>query len=299
MRCQAGFALMLVIWALVLLSSLGVGYAYSVRHELRFASDTAARVRAEAAALTAFHVAVQALSTDDDERRWQPNQGPRRLSLADAEVELEIKSANSRIDLNAAPVELLAGLFRQLLPEDDADALADAVQDWRDRDDQPQPLGAEDAAYRVAGLPYTPANRPFASVHELSQVLGFGRDRVDALLPYLTVYSRQPRINAMGAELVVLAAIPGISQEAAAAFVAERTQALASDSQPDFRTLGNGRRFLDIQSADNTYSVQLTATTRDGLTWRERRVVRIQRGRGYEVLERDTRIADTQTYGDD
>ena len=38
-RTQKGFALILVIWALVLLVSLGSGFSYALRHEVRAASD--------------------------------------------------------------------------------------------------------------------------------------------------------------------------------------------------------------------------------------------------------------------
>ena len=49
-RGAGGFALILVIWALVLLTSLATGFALAIRHEIRVAGDMASIAQAEATA---------------------------------------------------------------------------------------------------------------------------------------------------------------------------------------------------------------------------------------------------------
>ena len=50
-----GFALILVIWALVLLTSLATGFALAIRHEIRVSGDMASIAQAEATATAALH----------------------------------------------------------------------------------------------------------------------------------------------------------------------------------------------------------------------------------------------------
>ena len=52
-----------------------------------------------------------------------------------------------------------------------------------------RPNGAEEAAYRAAGLPWGPKNAPFETVEELQQVLGMTADIYKRVAPSLTTYS--------------------------------------------------------------------------------------------------------------
>ncbi|MCB1773541.1 MAG: general secretion pathway protein GspK [Gammaproteobacteria bacterium] len=285
MRPQRGFALLLVIWALVLLLSLATGFGYAVRHELRFGSDLSDSVKAEAASLAALHQAILALGTTDDETRWQPDSAARVFTWPQGTVTVKVISENGRIDINGAPVELLRGLFEQLLPDHDAAALADAVLDWRDRDDNPQPFGAEESEYLAAGYAYAPMNQPFGSTSELSQVFGFDRETTEIVQPYLTVYSRRPRINAYSADLVTLAAVPGITLAMAEAFVADREAAAANEEKPDFSILGNGKRYVDTTSSSNLFAIDMTTTITNGGKLRRQVVVALQGRNGFLVLD--------------
>jgi len=283
---QRGFALLLVIWSLVLLLSLATGFGYAVRHELRFGSDVADSVRAEAASLAAFHEAILALATQDSDTRWKPDAAAQVFAWPQGTVTVKVISENGRIDLNVAPAELLRGLFETLLPEHDATALTDAVIDWRDRDDNPLPSGAEAREYADAGYAYTPMNQPFGSTSELSQVIGFDREMTEMVQPYLTVYSRRPRINANSADLVTLSAVPGITTDIAEAFVADRKAATASQQKPDFSALSSGKRYVDTTSNSNLFAIDMTTSVTDGATLRHQVVVALQGRSGFLVLQR-------------
>jgi general secretion pathway protein K len=276
---------LLVIWALVLLLSLATGFGYAVRHELRFGSDVADSVRADAAGLAALHQAILALSTTDADTRWRPDTAPRVFAWQQGTVTLKVISESGRIDLNVAPVELLRGLFEALLPQHDAAALADAVADWRDRDDNPEPSGAEEREYAAAGYAYTPMNQPFGSTSELSQVYGFDREMTEIVQPYLTVYSRRRHINAYSADLVTLAAVPGITTAVAEAFVADREAAIANEAKPDFSALSNGKGYVDTTSDSRLLAIDITTAITDGATLRRQVVVALQGRSDFLVLE--------------
>lgn len=294
MARQKGFALMLVIWSLITMSGMATGFAFAVRHETRAAADLASRARAQAAAEAALRFAVLALGDDDRETRWQANGLRHKVPWPEADITVAVQAESGRMDLNLAPRELLVGLFEQVLGEVDHEALADAVIDWRDRDDEPGLEGAEYDEYARAGYAYGPSNRPFQSVHELSRVMGFDRDTDQTLAPYLTIYGRMPRINAISAHPVVLAAVPDISLAEAEDFVRYRDSALAAGERLDFAILQKGRRFLDTRVDQRAYALMTEVTLPDGTEYREHAVVRIAPGRGFEVWSREVVRGTTQ-----
>lgn len=294
-----GFALLLVIWALVLLSSLAAGFAFAVRHEIRVAADTESMARAEAAATAALHTGVLALSSKDPEAAWRPDGRTHAVPWPGARITVRARSEGARIDINRAPPELLAGLFEQLFPDADSQSLADAIVDWRDSDDRPRQNGAEREHYFGAGYGYGPSNRPFRSVNELSQVIGFDGTMLEAARHYLTTYSGQSRINARSADLVTLTAVPGIDRDTAQTFIALRELVLAEGGTPDYTLLRNGRRFLDIGTGGKSLSLDIQVRLDAGMKRHEQAIIRLDRARGYELLARRTRPFDAdQEDGD-
>jgi general secretion pathway protein K len=240
---------------------------------------------------------VLALVDDDRDTRWEADGQVRRLAWEGADIAVRVQSESGRIDLNRSPEPLLQGLIGQFFPLEEAEAMTDAVIDWRDRNDEPEPYGAERDDYLAAGFAYGPRNNAFYSVHELSQVMGFDRDKVDALLPYLTVHSRQSRIHAASAELPVLAAIPGITREAAEAFAVEREAALLNEEPLRFDTLNGGRRYLDTRPSQRIFSLELTVAIEGGYTRREHIVIRVDPVRGFVLLARDYLAAPVEGDG--
>lgn len=283
-----GFALILVIWSLVLLASLATGFSHAVRHETRVATDMSAIARAEAAATAALHTAVLALASSDREARWQADSKAHAIPWPTATITVRVQSESGRIDINRSPPELLVGLFSQLIPDSDPEALADALIDWRDKDDIPGPTGAEEEDYLKAGYTYGPSNGPFYSVNELSQVMGFDSKIMELIKPYLTVHSRQPRINAASADLVVLAAVPEIDQATAQAFIEQREKALADGGELDYTLLRNARRYLDTRRGNKLFALDTEVRLNDGLKRREHAVIQLNRRRGFTLLARET-----------
>ena len=99
MRRRAdGFALILVIWALVLLATVATGFAAAVRHETRSAGDLASLARAEAIAAAAVRHAALALASTDPDFRWQADAQLREIPWPDARVEVRVRSENARIE---------------------------------------------------------------------------------------------------------------------------------------------------------------------------------------------------------
>jgi general secretion pathway protein K len=97
--------------------------------------------------------------------------------------------------VNYADQLLLATLFRSAgASADAAQAMAAAVEDWRDGDDLLQLNGAEGRQYEAAGLPWRPSNRFFDSVGQLKLVLGMSPRIYDCIRTELTVLTQAPGV---------------------------------------------------------------------------------------------------------
>jgi general secretion pathway protein K len=286
MRRERGFALMLVIWALIVMTGLAAGFGMAVRYEARLGQDAVAELRNEAAMITAVHMSMLHLDLRDSGQRWRADGRWYAVAHPDGVVRVRIRAESGRIDINRAPRVLLLGLFEQLLPDHRPEALVDALLDWRDRDDDALPQGAEAADYRALGYAYGPANQPFESVHALSRVAGFDAAMVEEILPYVTIHSRQPRINALSADPVTLAALPDVDAGAVRSFIDARSAAIDAGRRPSIGLLSAGKRYLRMNIEDKVVSVEIDIRLRGMPPRRQELVLRRGPQRYYEVLAR-------------
>jgi general secretion pathway protein K len=122
------------------------------------------------------------------------------------------------------------------------DELADALVDWIDADNQPQPGdGAEDAYYLALDPPYLPANQAMIDVAELALVRGFDANVRARLRPYITALPGFTAINVNTAPAEVLTAvIDGLDLGGAQLLVAQRDRAYYRDSNDFVSRLPRG-----------------------------------------------------------
>jgi general secretion pathway protein K len=207
---SGGFIVVAVLWLVAALATLAVVYSLTVRETAAAFGSRDERVQALALVQAGVELAVQRMTAIPEAR---PSYGSVSLRLGGADLAVEFRAENGRIDLNAAPREVLSSLFVGLgARKEDADGFAERIAAWR----SPPTAGSsedEAALYRVAGKPYAPRRNLFQHVNELSLVLGLPEALLDRALPYLTVYSGQPEVNVLTAAPEVLAALPGLSPE--------------------------------------------------------------------------------------
>ena len=268
-----GLALILVLWIAVLLAVIAASLVSSGRTESRLARNLVENAKAEALADGAVHRAVLGLLELDPERAWRPGR-PQLIALGEGEVRVTIADEDGKVDLNAAPPELLAGLLHQLgLEEDAAAALADRIVDFRDEDDEPRPEGAEDPDYFAAGRDLGAQDRPFAVESELLQVLGISRELYERMQPYITVFSGAEAVDPLRAPRLVLAAIPGMTDQLIEAF------AEAGPDDDPLGEIGDDSLFeLEvylIPSREVMYTVRAEARTTGGGSFVREAVIEI------------------------
>lgn len=290
---EAGVALLLVLWVLLLLTAIALSFSYSTRVGVQSTQNLIELARLKTLANAGVQRAIHELLRTDAER-WQADGREHTFSLDDARIVVVLRDEAARIDLNAAPDALLASLLRSAgLDAQTADALLDAILDWRDPDDLPRPLGAEREQYEAEGLEHVPANAPFTEVSELLWVRGITPALYRRLAPALTVHSGQAGIDSRVAERVVLMALPNVVEEDVDAFLATRAQLLADGLPPlpfpaaQAFELGHGSGVYNIRSLarlanglghEIDVSVRITSNSRmpvQFLRLRERVVARV------------------------
>lgn len=240
-RPQRGVALVLVMWASILLAVVAASFIFDRRTEAMIVANSVSIARARAAADAGIERAVfEAYRGDNGPDVWKRDGTMHDWSFDGVPVRIGMRDESAKIDINVAPDALLRGLFLSAgLNDDQASSLLDAVLDWRDPDSLKRLHGAEEADYRAAGLDYGPANAPFQAIEELQLVLGMRPEVFHRIAPSITVYSRQPGVNVQAATRDVLLAIPGVTPEAVDDYIARREDARANGQPlPQFPQAG-------------------------------------------------------------
>lgn len=215
-----GFIVVAVLWILGMLAALISIYAIYVANAAVSLSINDDRIQADALVSAALELTAYQLAAVDEKSR--PTKGDFAFQMGRAKVAAEFRSEAARIDLNAAPKELLAGLFAALGARyENAEYYADRIVGWRSKADDGDPSD-EAAAYRTAGLTYAPRQAPFANVGELWLVLGLPPILVERALPFVTVFSGLPNVNVVDARPEVVAALPGMSADRLYAVLSQR-----------------------------------------------------------------------------
>lgn len=184
---ERGFALVLVLWSLVLLSLITARLVVSGRDNARLASNLRAGAQAEMLADAAVHEAMFHLLDARDP--WLADGAPRRLSLPGGAVVLRMEDQAGLVNPNSAPDNLLRAMLRRAGADTGAArSIAAAIQDWRTVEARAREGGAKAPEYQAAGRGYGPPGAPFRSVNEVGLVLGMTPVLLEQLRPHMTVF---------------------------------------------------------------------------------------------------------------
>ncbi len=214
---ERGFVLVAVLWIIAALSALATIFALYLSNSAQALAISDTSLQTEALVSASVELTAYQLSLTQDNAR--PLQGSFRYRMNDADIVVAFVSEGGRIDLNLAPRGLLENFLSGLgAAPQDAAQYADRIIGWRA---PPKSNSVEDevSLYRAAGLAYSPRQAPFAHVNELALVVGLPPALVDRALPFVTVFSGQPKINVLVAPPEVIAALPGMTPSALKEFL--------------------------------------------------------------------------------
>jgi general secretion pathway protein K len=218
-RHTRGFIVVAVLWILAALSALVLIYLTFVTNTAVVVAASTDRVQSDALVSAGVELAAYQLTAVKEDAR--PSSGTFNARMAAARVSVTFRSEAARIDLNAAPKGLLAGLIIGLggAPANAAD-YAERILAWRTPtagNDDP-----ETSSYRTAGIAYAPRHAPFPAAEELWLVRGIPPVIVEGMLPFVTAFSNKASINIQDAAPQVVAALPGMTPERLQAVLLQR-----------------------------------------------------------------------------
>src|SRR5215472_12564903 len=189
-RRDRGFALLIVLWTLVLIAFVVAHITAAGRTEIRIADNLIDNAVARAAADGGISAAIFNLSNPRPEQRWPLDGAPRHLAVGSSRIALRLEDEASRINPNLASPQLLQALLQTLGANARiAQRLAGAVAEWVGTAQDQRPPEAILADYRAAGLDYQPPGAPLESLDELGRVLGVTPVMLAALRPHLSLYA--------------------------------------------------------------------------------------------------------------
>src|SRR5579871_2637148 len=168
-RDNRGFALLVVLWSLVLIAFMVADLA--------------------AAADGGIEAAIFNLTDPTASRRWPIGGAAQQITIGKTKLVVRLANEATWINPNPAAPPLMEALLRALaIDPERAHALAAAIAEWVGTVAVARPQQAVLADYRAAGLDYGPPGAPLQSLDELGRVVGMTPEILAALRPHLTLF---------------------------------------------------------------------------------------------------------------
>lgn len=212
---ESGFALLLVLWALILLSLIITQLLASGRREAQLAGNLRQAALAETLADSAVQNTIFHLMTGP---RGQLANTTRTVTLPGGTATVQVRNLAGLVNPNMAPEPLLTALLEECAASPSAAShLTRSITDWRSPNDD---LHKIIAIYRAAGLAYAPLGRAFQTRDEIRLVLGMTPAIADCLVPHLSVYGDAEMPAPAFADPVVLRSLMRMMRENGAGLAA-------------------------------------------------------------------------------
>lgn len=207
---RRGFALLAVLWFVLVVGGLALATAAGARGGVTLADNRVTLTRGRWARNACLAILRARIDRDTVPARVGP------IDLGGGQwCRAEVFRPASRLNVNLASEAALRTVIGN-------DTLADRVLDWRDADDVPRLLGAEREWYQRAQA-RAPRNGPFADVGELRDVAGMERFSEDQLRALFTIRG-DGRLDPNLAPPAVLATLPGLDASALAILALARAR---------------------------------------------------------------------------
>jgi general secretion pathway protein K len=211
---HSGAALLAVIWLIAILAIATMSALRVITFDMELASAKIHGSRAR-------QIAEMGIAVGSNPAVKRSDPILRQLDSESGEgFEVRVISEGGRFNINAILMKddkaLLRSIFEQWgLELEDAQAVADALGDWVDADDNVALNGAEEEDYEEAGRVNQPFNRPFYDISEVRLVRGM--NLVEAVRPdwqnWFTIWSGGALdLNEAPAELIAAAAECSVEQ---------------------------------------------------------------------------------------
>ncbi|GBF27465.1 hypothetical protein MnTg02_02518 [bacterium MnTg02] len=283
-RNERGLALVIVLWVIASAALLVSSFNASVRSATSFVSTEVKYSKIEAVLDAGLELAAARIIDLEESRRWKPDGQPHQIVFAGTRLSIALTDPNSLIDLNKADQQILlkfilqftksesdAKYFRDLIIAARVESAADTSTDpaatqagGNARSDRQLPAqkttskrSEKDQSRSTKAADKNPI--AFTDISQLRQLDGMNLDLYRQMIPYLTVYSRDGRVNPMTAPKNVLLSLPNLTQSDI-----ERLYLYRRGDQSDKETIAallqRAAPFLNLEDGP-AYIVTVTAET--------------------------------------
>jgi len=264
-RPQPGSALMLMVWAVLLMSVTVMG----VVEYIRYSADEAVLAAAD---FRALHLAESGLAVGLHPSVRRGDKVLKQKIGTDSGFDVVINYEGARIPINFITDERLREAVYELfvrwgVNSDEAGVASESLADWVDRDDEVRANGAETAFYESQGVYEIPRQQGFINVDEMLLVRGMGV--VDRLKPdwreFFSVYG-DGTIDLRTAFKETLIAVAGASETDVENFVSRRDGADGIPGTEDDQRISDSEayRLLGL-TGDRAQAMQSILTSDDDL----------------------------------
>lgn len=283
---ERGIALLLALLVLTLLVALILEFDAEARREYREAASFRDNFKASMLTRAAVQAARAVLQQDflREKQTGEKFDGLsdiwampiRNYAIGDGLLNAQLTDERGKLNLNdlaanagdnlqqKAKIQRVKRLFEllQLSPD-----LVDALLDWVDQDEIPEPAGAESLYYQSQKPAYRAANRALPALGELRLVKGFTPEIIEKLSRYATVYPPEggAPINLNTADPVV---IQSLDQAITQTMAMEVVQGRPFKSKVDLDRIGSfqeiGARIrADYDVKSDYFSARLAITVNE------------------------------------
>jgi hypothetical protein len=262
---QKGSALMLMIWALLLMSMVVMGLA-------QFLNYSASEAIIDAAEFRALHMAESGLAVGLHPDMRRGDKALKQKVGTDSGFDVVINYEGARIPINLVTDERLREAIYDLfmrwgLNGDEAAIVTESLADWVDSNKEARSNGAETEYYEGLGVYDLPRNTGFTHTDEMLLVRGMGV--VDRLKPdwreFFSVYG-DGTIDLRTAFKETLIAVSGAAEKDVESYILKRDGADGIPGTEDDQRISDSEAFrlLNI-TGDNARSLQGILTSDDDL----------------------------------
>lgn len=240
-NADRGSVLVVSLWLVMALALIAAAAIALGTSEQKLSRNAQQRLKMDAVLEAGLYLTIHSL-VERTKPTWSTDGSPREIDIEGYRLQISVQDEAGKVDLNfAAEERLKAVLTSHGVAEREAEALTDAIADWRDRDDQRRAHGAEKDDYHALGLRTQPRNALFTSISELRHVRGMSADLYNRLAPVLTVYSQRAEVDRRVAPAGVLRMLPGMDAATVSSLLRERATDQRTSAETEDLT---GRAFL-------------------------------------------------------
>lgn len=283
---ERGVALLLALLVLTILTALILEFDAEARREYRAAAAFRDDYKASMLIRASVQAARAVLLQDLLRKRMtgQKYDGPtdiwampiKNYAIGDGSLTAQIQDETGKFNLNdltstsggdiqqKKKILRAKRLFELVRVNPD---LVDALIDWMDQDEVPQPAGAESLYYQSLRPPYRSANSPLPGLGDLRLIKGFTPEVIERISPYITVFPQEGGvpINVNTADPIVLQTLdPEVTQSVALEIVQGRPYKtkVELDRVGSFQEIGRTLR-SDYDIKSDYFSARLAVTVNE------------------------------------